>query len=90
MVDLGENHPLEGARLLMILEKCGIEFSLSMSAWFALFRRSGFVVEEYRAPRPGRGGQEVVFSAMADRARRYPSEQVCKLRKAGEVLLPVA
>lgn len=52
-----------------------------MSDWFALFRRVGFQVEDYREPRPEQGGGAQVFFATADWARRYPSEQVWKLRK---------
>jgi SAM-dependent methyltransferase len=63
----------------------GIEFSLSTGDWFALFRRTGFVVEDYREPRPAKGGQQVVFSATADWARCFPTEQVWKLRKAGDL-----
>lgn len=61
----------------------GIEFTLPLEAWFALFRRVGFVVEDVREPRPAHGGQEMVFFATADWARRWPSEIVFKLRKPG-------
>ncbi|HEX5466538.1 MAG TPA: class I SAM-dependent methyltransferase [Candidatus Limnocylindrales bacterium] len=60
----------------------GIEFNLTISDWFALFGAVGFTVEGYLEPRPSQGGSEVRFFATADWARRYPSEQVWKLRKA--------
>lgn len=59
----------------------GIEFNLPLSGWFALFRRVGFAVEDYREPRPAHGGDDVRFTVTADWARRFPSEQVWKLRK---------
>lgn len=61
----------------------GIEFNLSISGWFALFRKTGFVVldfKEIRAPRPG---PEVNFFVTADWAFHWPSEQVWKLRRSG-------
>ena len=60
----------------------GIEFTLPLSDWMALFRRSGFVLEDLREPRPAGGGAEAVFFVTADWARRWPSEIVFKLRKA--------
>ena len=59
----------------------GIEFAMPVSDWFALFRRVGLEVEDYREPRPAEGGSESVHFATADWARRFPSEQVWKLRK---------
>lgn len=59
----------------------GVEFTLSLERWFALFRRVGFVVEDVREPRPAHAGDETVFFATADWARRWPSEIVFKLRK---------
>lgn len=61
----------------------GVEFSLPLEDWFALFRRSGFEVEDLREPRPAAGGSETNFFATADWARRWPSEIVFKLRKPG-------
>jgi SAM-dependent methyltransferase len=63
----------------------GIEFNLSVSGWFDLFRRIGFAVEDYREPRPGADGdaEHVTFGVGLDWARRFPSEQVWKLRKLG-------
>ncbi len=59
----------------------GIEFTLPLSDWMALFRRTGFVLEDLREPRPTEGGTEPVFFVTADWARRWPSEIVFKLRK---------
>lgn len=59
----------------------GIEHNLAISDWFALFGQVGFDVEGYHEPRPTREAPEAAFFATADWARRYPSEQVWKLRK---------
>ena len=59
----------------------GVEFTLPLEDWFALFRRTGFTVEDRREPRPARGGAETVFFATADWAQRWPTEIVFKLRK---------
>ncbi len=59
----------------------GIEFSRPTSDWFALFRRVGFEVEDYREPRSSETHDGVPFSVPAAWARRFPSEHVWKLRK---------
>jgi SAM-dependent methyltransferase len=59
----------------------GIEFSRTTSEWFALFRRVGFEVLDYREPRPQGGGEHTAFNVPVEWARRYPSEQVWKVRK---------
>jgi SAM-dependent methyltransferase len=61
----------------------GIEFTRTTSDWFALFRRVGFEVEDYREPRPPEGLEGAPFNVSAAWARRFPSEQVWKVRKAG-------
>jgi SAM-dependent methyltransferase len=61
----------------------GIEFNLTVSAWFALFRRVGFSVEDYREPRPAPDADDDRFSIPSGWARDFPSEQVWKLRKVG-------
>lgn len=62
----------------------GVEFNLTMSGWFALFHRVGFVVEDYLEPRAGEGpDDETAFFVTRGWARRFPSEQVWKLRKVG-------
>jgi SAM-dependent methyltransferase len=62
-------------------EPGGVEFNLPISAWFRLFRQTGFAVEDFleiRAPKPG---SEMNSYVTADWAHRYPSEQVWKLRR---------
>jgi SAM-dependent methyltransferase len=61
----------------------GIEFTLPLSDWVALFRRTGFAVEDLREPRPPEGVDETRFFAPAGWARSWPSEIVWKLRKGG-------
>ncbi|MBK6853715.1 MAG: class I SAM-dependent methyltransferase [Burkholderiales bacterium] len=59
----------------------GIEFNLPVSAWFALFKRTGFELLDYlelQAPDPAAGD---AFGATAAWSRRYPSEQVWRVRK---------
>jgi len=64
------------------VEPGGIEFALTVSDWIALFRRVGFAVEDYREPRPEPGDDaEDRFFVTRGWARRFPSEQVWKLRK---------
>jgi ubiquinone/menaquinone biosynthesis C-methylase UbiE len=61
----------------------GVEFNLSPSDWLALFRKTGFDVEEYLelvAPDSAEGER---FFTSAEWAKRWPSEQVWKLRKRG-------
>jgi hypothetical protein len=55
---------------------------LPVSEWFRLFVDSGFVVEgfwEIQAPDDVQGTR---FFATADWARRFPSEQAWRLRRA--------
>ena len=59
----------------------GIEFNLPVSAWFDLFTSTGFEVTGFAEPRPSTGGEEVNYYVTADWARRWPSEQVWKLKK---------
>lgn len=59
----------------------GIDFSLPISGWFQLFKRVGFVVDDFCEPRPAAPGAEERFSRPASWAYRFPSEQVWKLRK---------
>ena len=65
------------------IEPGGVEFNLPISAWFRLFRETGFLVEDYlelQAPETAPGPSHFVPHEWA---RRWPSEQVWKLRKAG-------
>ena len=62
-------------------EPGGIEFNLPISSWMRLFDDLGFEVIDYfevRAPDSATGVNETVT---ADWARRFPSEQVWRLRK---------
>jgi SAM-dependent methyltransferase len=59
----------------------GIEFNLTTSDWVKLFRDTGFEILDFREPRPAAGGSEVNYYVTADWARRWPSEQVWKLRR---------
>lgn len=59
----------------------GIEFNMPISAWFRLFKETGFEVVDFfeiRAPDDAVG---IRFSVPADWARDYPSEQAWILRK---------
>eukprot|EP00928_Gymnodinium_smaydae_P062900 TRINITY_DN46635_c0_g1_i1.p1 TRINITY_DN46635_c0_g1~~TRINITY_DN46635_c0_g1_i1.p1 ORF type:complete len:290 (-),score=26.02 TRINITY_DN46635_c0_g1_i1:413-1240(-) len=59
----------------------GIEFNLPLSGWFRLFRDVGFQVVDFlevRAPEHFEGSR---FGIPAEWARKYPAEQVWKLRK---------
>lgn len=62
-------------------EPGGIEFNLPISEWFRLFREVGFEVLDYLEPRPSHGGPDVRFFVTADWARRWPVEQVWRLRR---------
>lgn len=59
----------------------GVEFHLPIGDWFALFRDTGFAVEDFRELRAPEPGDEVRFFVSKTWAHRYPSEQVWKLRK---------
>jgi len=62
-------------------EPGGIEFNLPISSWMRLFSDIGFEVIDYieiRAPESATGTNGTVT---ADWARRFPSEQVWRLRK---------
>jgi len=64
-------------------EDPSIEFNLPISEWFALFRQTGFVIEDFyevQAPADAMGEQ---FGISADWAQRYPLEQAWRLRKPG-------
>ncbi len=61
----------------------GVEFNRPVSAWFRLFRRTGFEVLDYmelQAPPDCAADQ---FNVPVDWAQRFPSEQVWRLRKTG-------
>ena len=62
-------------------EPGGVEFNLPFSGWLALFARTGFEVEELIEPRAPGDASGDSFGVPADWAKRFPSEQVWKLRK---------
>lgn len=59
----------------------GMEFNLTHSDWFRLFRETGFEVITYQELQAPSGEQEDKFSIPARWAHRWPSEQVWQLRK---------
>ena len=62
-------------------EPGGIEFHLPISAWFRLFRDTGFEVLDFLELQAPTRGTEVNSYVTADWASRFPSEQVWKLKK---------
>ena len=59
----------------------GIDFHLPIADWFALFRRIGFAIEDYRELYAGPDAEDASFGVGAAWARQWPTEQVWKLRK---------
>ncbi len=62
----------------------GVEFNLPVSEWFRLFRETGFDVLDYRELRAPDSASGLRFAVAAEWAKRWPSEQVWKLRKPAE------
>ncbi len=63
------------------VEPGGVDFNLPVSDWLRLFRETGFEVEDFlelQAPDEADGSR---FDIPAEWAKRYPAEQVWKLRK---------
>ncbi len=58
-----------------------VEFNLPISAWFDLFKKTGFVVEEFFELQAPAAAADTQFGVDADWARRFPSEQAWCLRK---------
>jgi SAM-dependent methyltransferase len=61
----------------------GVEFNLAPSAWFRLFADTGFDVVDYREIQAPAEASDDRFSIPVDWAKRWPSEQVWKVRKRG-------
>jgi len=59
----------------------GVEFNLPISSWFRLFTETGFEVLDYLELQAPERCTEDPFSVPAAWAKRFPSEQVWKLRK---------
>lgn len=66
---------------LVEIDPGGVEFNMTLSGWFALFREVGFQVDDYREPRPAPGDDDTPFVVSRDWARDHPSEQVFFLTK---------
>jgi SAM-dependent methyltransferase len=60
----------------------GIEFNLPISAWFRLFKDTGFDVIDYREIRAPHDATDR-YCISASWAQRWPAEQVWKVRKRG-------
>jgi SAM-dependent methyltransferase len=59
----------------------GVEFHLSHADWIALFRESGFEIEELKDLYPRKGATTRYPFVTVEWARRWPSEEVWKVRK---------
>ncbi|MBT4098096.1 MAG: class I SAM-dependent methyltransferase [Gemmatimonadetes bacterium] len=59
-----------------------VEFNLPISEWFALFKQTGFVVEDFYEVRAPDSATGVQFETPAEWAKRYPTEQAWRLRKS--------
>jgi len=59
----------------------GIEFNLPISSWIRLFRDVGFEIVDFVEVQVPTGMEGTRFGIPADWAKRFPSEQVWKLRK---------
>lgn len=62
-------------------EPGGIEFNLPVSEWFSLFASVGFEVLDYIEVQAPVDAEGTKFTVTAEWARRYPCEQVWRLRK---------
>ena len=60
------------------VEPGGVEFNLTITDWFGLFRRSGFVIEDLVELQCPYDRDETPFFVSAHWAHRYPSELVLK------------
>jgi SAM-dependent methyltransferase len=60
-----------------------VEFMLPLGEWIRLFRRTGFVIEDLIEVQPPDGAASTYRSAEeTDWARRWPMEQIWRVRKA--------
>src|SRR5262245_37993267 len=57
-------------------------FNLPTGEWIGLFRRSGLVVEDLIELRPDEGATTTYELVPLEWARRWPAEQIWRLRKA--------
>lgn len=64
------------------VEPGGVSFTRPIAGWFALFRKIGFVVEDFRELYARENHEGIRFAVPADWARDYPAEMVWWLRKS--------
>lgn len=63
------------------IEPGGIEFNLPISGWFRLFRETGFEVLDFLELQAPAGANGKPFGTSAEWCRKWPAEQVWKVRK---------
>jgi SAM-dependent methyltransferase len=75
--------PLFGLHRIDWVEKEPVEFNLPQGKWIELFRDNGFVVEDLVEVQPPEGASSTYRSKEeTEWSRRWPMEQIWKLRKA--------
>jgi ubiquinone/menaquinone biosynthesis C-methylase UbiE len=74
--------PLFGMYRFEWPDQLAVEFHMSHGDWIRLFRESGFDVEDLLELRPPEGATTPVPFATLEWARRWPSEEVWKLRRS--------
>ena len=83
--DAGLHRPYFGMHKLdwrhVEVEPGGIEFNLTHSDWLRLFRETGFEVVDYLELQAPANAADLKFSIPGEWAKKWPSEQVWKLRK---------
>ena len=65
------------------VEPGGIEFTLPISEWLALFRRTGFELVDYLELQAPDSAEGKPYGCPAEWAKRWPLEHVWKVRKRG-------
>jgi SAM-dependent methyltransferase len=63
------------------IDSGGVEFNLPLSGWFRLFREAGFEVLDYLELRAPESAEGAPFAIPSSWAKRWPSEQVWKLKR---------
>jgi SAM-dependent methyltransferase len=61
----------------------GIDFHIGYGKWIRLLRRNGFEVEDLIEVRPPEGAVSPFWLVTAEWARRWPSEEIWRVRKVG-------
>jgi SAM-dependent methyltransferase len=73
---------LFGLHRIAWLEDEPVEFNLPMGEWISLFRAAGFAIEDLIEVRPPEGAESTYRSPEeTEWARRWPMEQIWKLRR---------